>query len=296
MKKFLFFCLAIIAGLFIILYFQHMSLSRNQHNPNPNVSEKQSQVLTADAINGAKVSDQTARTRPIAVMIENHPDARPQAGLLQADIIYETLAEGGITRFLAVYQSQTATKIGPVRSAREYFALLANEISAVYAHVGGSNEAISQIKAGKYKHFSDANEYYNGEFFPRPKDKIAPHNIYTSSELLEKLIAARSYLSLAKYDSWLFKDDEPATPGQITTNKINIDFSRPGYEVEYRYSTSTNSYLRFLSGDTHTDEQTGKQLAAKNVVIQLVNVTPVPNDPLLQVNIQLTGEGRAVIF
>src|SRR3989344_6912600 len=110
-----------------------------------------------EAINGIYVEEIVSTLRPLAVMVENHPDARPQSGLSEADIVYETLAEGGITRFLVLFQSRAANEIGSVRSARDYFAEIANEWGALYAHVGGSNEVIANLKKGIYENLDDAN-------------------------------------------------------------------------------------------------------------------------------------------
>jgi|SRR3989344_920206 len=252
------------------------------------------QEIKFGAINGAPVNESLAQSRPLAVMIENHPDARPQSGLSKADVVYEALAEGGITRFLAIFQSREADQIGSVRSAREYFAQIADEWGALYAHVGGSNEAIAQIKKGLYKNLDDANEYYNGDFFPRRKDRSEPHHIFTSTEKLQELIAFHKYSNVANFQPWEFKDDSPIATS--TVSKISIDFSRPGYEAGWEYDPLSNSYKRLQYFEPHIDEASKQQITAKTVIIQIVEVTPVPKDPLLQINIDLISGGRAIIF
>ena len=248
-----------------------------------------------EAINGKLVGKEVSGLRPLAVMVENHPDSRPQSGLSKADVVYETLAEGGITRFVALYQSQNAETIGPVRSAREYFAQIADEWGALFAHVGGSNEVIAQIKNGFYKNLDDANEYYNFDFFPRRKNKPEPHHIFTSTEKLRSLIEYHHFSGQANYQPWIFKDDD-ATLATSTTAKISIDFSRAGYEVGWEYDGASNSYKRLQYFAPHVDESSGVQISAKTVVIQIVQVTPVPRDPLLSVDIDLTSGGRALVF
>lgn len=268
--------------------------------PGQVISPKKNEVVSPapvlkSSINGLEVSPEIADRRPIAVMIENHPDSRPQSGLAEADLVYETLAEGGITRFMAVYQTVEAKDIGPIRSAREYYAVLANEIGAIYAHVGGSDEVIGQLKEGVYKNISDANEYYNENFFQRIKSRYAPHNVYTSIQRLKELAEYRKYLLKASFEPWKFKFDAPAS-GATQASKIVIDFSLPGYEAVYAYASSTNSYIRNMAGKPHKDAATGKQIAPKTVIVQLVSVTPVPNDVLLSVDINLTGQGKAWVF
>ena len=108
------------AAVFLFLKFGSSAQINNSGNEEP-------RQTFYEAINGNVMAEKSWENRPLAVMVENHPDARPQSGLSLADIVYETLAEGGITRFLAIYQSRDAGQIGPVRSAREYFAQIADE-------------------------------------------------------------------------------------------------------------------------------------------------------------------------
>ncbi len=278
----------LLAALFLLKFFWPQDKAALLQN-----SESKKEIKYA-AINGNLVSKEISELRPLAVMVENHPDARPQSGLGQADIVYEALAEGGITRFLALYQSNEASIIGPVRSAREYYAQIADEWGALFAHVGGSNEVIAQIKSGVYKNLDDANEYYNFDFFPRRKNKPEPHHIFTSTEKLRQLIKFHQFSPAANFKPWSFKDDSAAATS--TVSKINLDFSRPGYEVGWEYDAASNSYLRQQYFAPHLDELTGKPISAKTVVIQIVQVTPVPRDPLLSVDIDLISGGRVLVF
>ncbi len=277
----------ILAGLFLR---QKNSLENKQKTD----SQKQAEIILADAINGLKVSPEIATTRPIAVMVENHPDAWPQSGLASADVVFEALAEGGITRFLAIFQTQNPSFIGPVRSAREYFAQIADQWGALFAHVGGSNEVIAQLKNRQYKNLDDANEYYNFEFFPRRNNKPQPHHIFTSTEKLRELISFHKFSGIAQFSPWNFKDDSPVATS--TATKISIDFSRAGYEVGWVYNSQNNSYGRLQYFKPHLDENTDKQIFAKTVVAQMVTVTPVPKDPLLSVDIDLKSGGKAYVF
>jgi len=251
---------------------------------------------TEDAINGLEVSSDVAQRRPFAVMVENHPDSRPQSGLSDADVVYEALAEGGITRFMAVYQTKEPSSIGPIRSAREYYAVLANELGAVYVHVGGSNEVIGQLKNGIYKNVDDANEYYNENFFQRISSRSAPHNVYTSIAKLQGLIEYRKYSTATNYDGLKFKNDSPPAVESISALSLNISFSLKSYAVSYSYNSALNNYKRNLAGVAHVDATTKIQITPKVVVVQMVEVTPVPNDKLLSVDINLTGQGTAYIF
>ncbi len=244
-------------------------------------------------MNGDMLSPQIAGKRPIAVMVENYPDARPQSGLADADIVYETLAEGGITRFLAFYQTRGVPNIGPVRSARTYFADIANEWNAVYAHVGGNSDVLANIRAGDYKNISDADQFFNGDYFHRVSQRPAPHNMYTSTSKLDELAEARGFGMEAAYQPWLFKDDAPmATP----TDSIEINFSFPDYAVNYRYDASRNAYVRWMAGKPHTDLDTGKQIIAKTVLVQLVKIYPVQSDTPLSIGMDLASGGKGYVF
>ncbi len=261
------------------------------------------------AMDGQKVEGQIAGRRPIGVMVENYPYARPQSGLLDADVVYEAPTEGGITRFLALYQSKAAKNIGPVRSARTYFAEIADEWGAVFAHVGGNSDALANIKAGDYPNISDADQFFNDPYFQRVTWRTMPHNVYTSIDKLDKLIGARQFFSDATiYQPWRFKDDSPSSSipppegegGKIfassTAADINISFSTHDYVVEWKYNILDNSYSRFLAGKPHKDLDTGKQISAKNIVVQFVKTYPVKSDTPLSIGLDLEVGGRADVF
>lgn len=285
--------IACIAG---IIFFSGILVffSKYEKNRDLNIENFQTQIEKFYSVNGTQVSKEVSQLRPLAVMVENHPDSWPQSGLSQADIVYEVLAEGGITRFLALFQTQEVSSIGPVRSAREYFAQIADEWHALYAHVGGSNEVIAQLKNGEYKHLDDANEYFNFDYFPRKQGKVQPHHIFTSTQKLRDLISFYKYETKATFSPWQFQEvgELPTT----TVKSIFIDFSRPGYEVTWQYNKETNEYARLQYFKSHIDENTGKQITAKNIVLQIVEVTPVPKDPLLSVDIDLNSGGNAIVF
>ncbi len=247
---------------------------------------------TSISINGMEVDSSVAQKRPIAVIVENYPDARPQAGLIDADIVYEAPTEGGITRFMALYQSIAATTIGPVRSARTYFAEIADQWGAVFAHVGGNSDALANIKAGDYKNIADADQFFNDPYFHRIKSRPMPHNVYTSVAKLESLINAHGFSNNANFHPWQFKDD---APGSGATD-LNVDFSLKDYAVEWKYDSSNNSYLRVLAGKPHKDADSGKQIAAKNIIVQFVATHPTKTDTLYSIDMDLATGGKAEIF
>lgn len=280
--------LASIAGGYFFL-FKHSSPQTSSASANAE-PEKQ----TYHAMNGKLVDRQAADQRPIAVIIENYPDARPQSGLADADIVYEVLAEGGITRFLALFHSKDAQNIGPIRSARLYFADIANQWGALFAHVGGSDEALQAIDSQRFTGLADANEYFNELYFHRIQSKSAPHNVYTSIKNLRELIADRKLSQIAEFTAWQFSNDTPQTAPTAST--ISIDFSLKEYQVGYAYNTATNNYTRTLAGKTHLDANTNTAIQAKNIIVQFVNAEAIPNDPKLRISIDLQNGGKSILF
>src|SRR5262249_15833287 len=133
-------------------------------------------AVTLSTLSGLPV-DPAVNQRPVTgVMIENSVQARPQSGLNQAGVVFEAIAEGGITRFLALYQDTTPDNVGPIRSARPYYEQWALGFDAGYAHVGGSPEALNDIKAWGVR---DLDQFYNSGSYHRISSREAPHNVYT---------------------------------------------------------------------------------------------------------------------
>jgi hypothetical protein len=226
-------------------------------------------VTVAAPLSGRQITEEQSRKRPIAIVVENHPDARPQAGLNDADIVFETTAEGGITRFLAIYQSSEPKQIGPVRSARSYFVEWADSYGALFAHVGGSQEALNLIKKIK---IDDLNQFYFGSFYWREKSRFAPHNVYTTIEKLRSAAATKRYKTDdVTVKGYLFKEEAPiASRPAAHQFKVNFNVS---YAPTYFYDPVGNHYERSLVGVRQVDANTGEAVKAKNVVVAFSNLT-----------------------
>ena len=173
---------------------------------------------------GSKVSTDT---RAVAVMINNHPKARPQSGLTKADIVYEILAEGDITRFLAVFQSEKPANIGPVRSARDYYIYLAKGLNALYIAHGYSPEA-KEILNGNY--IDNLNGMvYDGTLFKRSKTRRAPHNSYITYENILKGAKQKKY-SMEKGPApfKFFTEEESKNITGADARIVKITYSKGG--------------------------------------------------------------------
>ncbi|MEX0621918.1 MAG: DUF3048 domain-containing protein [Candidatus Woykebacteria bacterium] len=230
---------------------------------------------------------------PLGVIIENHADSRPQTGLSRAEVVYEVLAEGGITRFLAVFLSQEAD-LGPVRSNRPYFLDWISEYSAGYAHVGGSPLAQSLVK--KYK-IKDLDQFFLGApTYQRVSNRFAPHNVYTATKKLRGAAATRGYKGPIKISSWSFVDEEAKPEMRAKKFTLNLGFLGTfGYDVRWGYQPRSNNYLRFNGNAKHIDAATKKQLSTKNIIVQYVTIKPEGSGHgrILQETI---GSGKAIVF
>ena len=247
-----------------------------------------SQNLKERLVDGVWVEKGQENLAPVAVVVENAVDARPLAGLEKASLVIEAPVEGGITRYLLLFAGEEAAKIGPVRSARPYFIDWAEELRALFAHVGGSPEALRTIKARNGQGIFDLDQYFWSQYYWRTPRRPRPHNVYTSTQLLRKAQERRG-LKQGKFSPWLFKDDNPSGEGV----GLVCDFSFPQYKVEWRYNSQDNFYYRYLAGKPHLAES-GAEIKAKNVVFLETSIVSLDAED--RKKIKTTGSGLANIF
>ncbi len=215
-------------------------------------------------LTGLPVDPSVNQRTVTGVMIENSLDARPQSGLGQAGVVFEAIAEGGITRFLALFQDTAPDNVGPIRSARPYYEQWNLGFDAGYAHVGGSPEALADIKAWGVR---DLDQFSNGGSYHRVATRAAPHNVYTSIAALNQLEVQKGWTS-SNYKGFVRKPKE-APAKQPTARAIEFHISGPLYAVHYDYDPATNSYKRSEGGAPHMDANTNTQINPK-VVIAMV--------------------------
>lgn len=270
---------------------------RSNDNENPkdipaeNNSDKKEDMGSKNRrlIDGVFVDDDNKVNPPIlAAMIDNHPDARPSFGISKANLVIEAEAEGGVTRFMAIFSnSEEIEKIGSIRSARAYFVDWAQEYGALYAHCGGSPEALVKIEQDGV---SDLNEFYNAPYYWRGKEKRAPHNVYTSSEKISSYLDDNG-VEEGKFEPWQFKEDLEKDKRPVK-QQIKISFPLPGYSVEWNYDKENNIYVRKMGNDFHKDGM-GDIISVKNVVIQYASAREV--DEKLRLDMDIIGHGNAQI-
>lgn len=222
------------------------------------------------------------------IMIENSPDARPQSGLKDSGVVFEAIAEGGITRFLALYQEQKPQLIGPVRSVRMYYVDWVAAFNASVAHIGGSSEALKEVRNGNYR---DIDQFFNAGSYWRATDRYAPHNVYTSFERLDALNASKGYTT-SVFTGFTRKDSKTAEP--ITASSIDVTISSFLYNSHYDFDATTGLYNRSQAGAPHTDREAG-QISPRVVIVMKIPETLVFEDGYRQ-QLATIGSGTAYIF
>ncbi|HEV7454713.1 MAG TPA: DUF3048 domain-containing protein [Candidatus Saccharimonadales bacterium] len=248
-------------------------------------------TTVASVTTGVQVDPAVNERAVTGVMIENSELARPQTGLNQADIIFEAVAEGGITRFLVMFHDNLAGSLGPVRSVRPYYIQWALGFDSSIAHVGGSPEALQDMKTWNAK---DLDQFAYGDYFHRVASRYAPHNVYTSVPELNQIEAKRGY-GKAKFTSLPRKAEEPSKAPNAKS--ISFVISSAAFNVHYDYDAATNSYKRFLGGAPHTVGDLGgaqTQLQPK-VVVALIMPKGINSDGI-HTTYGAVGSGHAYVF
>lgn len=236
-------------------------------------------------LDGVIVRDINATNTPVlAVIIDDAIDAQPASAVAAASLVIEAPVEGPITRLLAFYPADAdIPEIGPVRSARPYFAEWVKEFNAVFAHVGGSPAGLDRITQLNIR---DLNEFARGKYFWRSNGRGAPHNAYTSTELLRKAIDDLKFGSAPEYEPWLWKDDQPAEIDPARTTP-------PFYPEGWEYDSKRNAYRRPFGREIYRDAE-GNEAWAKNVVLLRTDIAVI--DAVLRKRIRTTGEGAAEVY
>ena len=229
-------------------------------------------------LDGEVVPRSLALRRPLAVIVDNYaPDARPQSGLSQASVVIETLTEGGITRFMAIYLEKDASSVGPVRSSRVYFDRWAGAFHAILVHVGGNDDAEALLWHLPSVFQVDAGPWRPAYPFWLSGDRFPPYNVYTSTSII-RADAERLHQDW-DYAQAFFPHKRPAPLSRRGhAGSLSISFvdpllayipANPDYTVRYDFDRTTDTYLRTMGGAPHVDGATHQPLRAANVVVML---------------------------
>lgn len=255
-------------------------------------TENSHQGEVRSRLSGKWVKKEIANRRPIAVMYNNIKQAQPQSGIAKADIVYECLVEGGITRLMALFEQYDALeKIGSVRSARHYYVEIAEEYDAIFAHYGQTKYAVEEIKKRQMDTLSGLSSLGESIYY-RDSSRKAPHNAYTSTDRL--LNGMKGQNIRIEYEEgqephFSFYEKNTDVKGE-SAKKIKLSYST--YSSPYfQYNEKQKEYDRFQYDQPQIDDQTGAQLQYKNVLIQFVKEWDIDHNGYQTMDLVSSGEG-----
>ena len=267
--------------------------------PSPTPTPVPTPVLVRAPLTGVLVTEKIASQHPIAVMVDDAPAARPQSGFNAAAVVWHAPAEGGVPRYMLVYQERLPGSVGPVRSARQYFIQWAAETRALYAHAGGSPQALTTLRQhgnGSLVFNADYSRWGqpNAPYFWRVATRRAPHNVYSTGIQLRRL-ADRLGAKAAPTAAWRFGAELPLAERR-TGGTIHVPYRFN--TIDYTYDRASNTYLRSVMGAAQRDSDDGKRVAPTNVIVMFVRFAPLSGDSHPEkgrLEADVIGSGRAYI-
>ncbi len=253
--------------------------------------EKEQEVAIAPEIEKFFADYVNSDSRPVAVMVDNDNDqARPQAGLDEAYLIYEMVVEGRSTRFMAFFKNANTAKIGPVRSSRHYFLDYVMENDAIYTHYGWSPKAMTDIPALGINNINGINGGDDSIFWRERKFKGDWHSAFTSIEKIAARANKKGYKSETENKNGIvYSEKYLDIKTEKTANNVKLNYAKH-YSTGYNYNSETKLYEKTINGKSHK-MQNGETLKFKNVIIMLAEDTPL-GDGSDRRNINTTGSGK----
>ncbi|MDW0117914.1 DUF3048 domain-containing protein [Sporosarcina thermotolerans] len=278
-----------------------------EKNPEPTENDEVEEVVEEtedeDEVNGSlrfqspfigALTEDENWARPVLATINNHPAARPQSGISQADVVYEFLAEGNMTRFLALFQSELPETVGPIRSARDYFVYLSKGMDAFYVAHGYSPDAKALLDRKYVDHINGMQ--YDGTLFKRSSDRKAPHNSYISGENIKAAMEkTNSSTEIVKVPEFAFHDSvEDARVGDIAT-MIDIRFSSDkNFISTFSYDPENATYDRMVNGIKTIDKLNDTPVGVSNILVLEAGHRTIDSVGRLAVDIE--SGGKAILF
>lgn len=261
--------------------------SDNKDSSSDNDTDKTSGIKSP--LSGIATEKEKINRRPVAIMFDNHKNARWQAGLSKAEIAYEFLVEGRITRYMGIFLVNDPEVIGPVRSARPYYLSALLEYDPIYVHCGGSPEAMDEIQKLNIADVDCMSAA--GYVFYRNNEvgKKAPHNLYTSMESIRKYEKEKGYDKEPQYDTFSFNKERKEIQGEDAKD-ISIHYDKDNI-TSYKYDNELNLYIRYKDGEKHIDEDDNTALTATNIIIQEANTKVLDNQGRLEIDSVGSGKG-----
>ncbi|HZJ86575.1 MAG TPA: DUF3048 domain-containing protein [Erysipelotrichaceae bacterium] len=285
MKKIMMFLLA------ILIFTGCSTKLDNPEDSNDDVEVIEDIPLIYSKFDGSVIdSVEKDNERIFAVMFDNSPKARWQAGLSEALIMYEIRVEANATRYFGIFNSSDEVELGPIRSARPYHLQLAAMYGAIYVHHGGDSSVISQLN--KYNISNINGMSYDGSVFKRKSHRYAPHNSYTTISRLNDLADKLNYPSTNDFAGFEFYKENTDISEDVA-NYVYLNYGS-GYDTEYKYNNDSKTYQRYKDGLLHLDENNEKALDVKNIIIRLIDYTYAPNG--IHKQFYNTGSGKGYLI
>lgn len=257
--------LVIVAGVLLAMKVVNNKQNNNEENVQNGVISLGVEEGKEKKEEEPKINIYNGDERPIAVMIDNHKDAWPQAALNEAYVVYEIIVEGGETRLMPIFKGKDLAKIGPIRSSRHYFLDYAMENDAIYVHYGWSPQAESDIATYKVNNINGISE--SSKNFWRVKDKKAPHNAVTATANIWTMANTKKYRTTSNAKSVLnYKTEEINLEEGTVANEVKIPYSQSN-TVSYKYNEETKRYERYSKGILQKDWDTKQTVTTKNIII-----------------------------
>lgn len=252
--------------------------------------EEVEEFLYSLPLSGVKVEEESNH-RAVAVIVNNHPKARPQTGLNKADLVYEALAEGGVTRFVAVFQSEMPDRVGPVRSARDYYVEIAKGFNSFFVAHGYSPEAKAMLLNGYVDNINGME--YDGSLFKRANDRVAPHNSYITYGNIKKGAEKEGVSLNGAPSAFAFLEEEAVPTGEDAASMM-VSYGSPSFDVIYEYDAATGKYKRFTGGAQTVDHDSGDPVLLDNIFVVEAGHKVVDNAGRRDINLASGGNGYLI--
>lgn len=235
-------------------------------------------------------TDDDVSHRAVAIMVSNQTQARPQSGLQEADIIFEFLTEGNITRYMALYHSEKPKKVGPVRSAREYFFTLADYYGAIYMYQGAANFVNEMIYNRGIEHIQGLYYDNDGKVFVREDFRVTPHNSYVIFDGVYDTAAEKGYETTYDHKPLSFLDETDEVSGE-DANYVKIDYYGGTPIMEFTYDEVTQKYTQTMDKNQTSDLETETAIAVDNLFIIETDHEVIDKQLRRRIDIDSGGEG-----
>ncbi|MCR4924190.1 MAG: DUF3048 domain-containing protein [Lachnospiraceae bacterium] len=240
------------------------------------VSEEKEEEKLADGqmrsyLSGYPVDEKIGNRRPLAIMLNNLEAAQPMSGISYADVVYEFVVEGSITRLMGLFENyDDLDKIGSIRSCREYFVYTALEFDAIYMHFGQATYAVDLLGRDYVDNLNGLGEAGDTCFY-RTTDRQAPHNVYTSKAGIDAGIKKLGYRE-DHYEGFESKFKFCGLDEEVTNEGgLDAKYMAPNYKINkpwFEYNEKTGKYDRFQYDGPQIDDLTGEQISYDNVIFQ----------------------------